>query len=72
MTQSGTRNKGTSVKQGGQEWGKKAMQEDHGDIGMDINETGNTGMKDETVVKSHKQTGSLCPDCWDRTGDNNN
>ena len=43
MTQSGTRNKGTSVKQGKQEWGKKTIckrQEDHGDMGTDINETG--------------------------------
>ena len=34
-----------------QEWGKKTIcrrQEDHGDIGTDINETGNAGMKDET------------------------
>ena len=43
MTQSGTRNKGTSVKQRKQEWGKKSIcegQEDHGDMGTDINETG--------------------------------
>ena len=40
---SGTRNKGTSMKQGKQEWVKKTIcegQEDHGDMGTDINETG--------------------------------
>ena len=43
MTWSGTRNKGTSMKQGEQEWGKKTIcegQEDLGDMGTDINETG--------------------------------
>ena len=43
LTWSGTRNKGTNVKQGKQEWGKKTIckgQEDHGDMGTDINETG--------------------------------
>ena len=43
--------KGTSMKQGKQEWSKETIckiWEDHGDMEMDINETGNIGTKDET------------------------
>ena len=50
MTQSGTGNKGTSVKQGKTRMGYKDIcerQEDHGDMGTDINETWNAGMKEE-------------------------
>ena len=48
MTQSGTRNKSTSVKQGKQEWGKRTIckgREDHGDMGTDINEIGMQGQR---------------------------
>ena len=48
MTQSGIRDKGTSMKQGKQEWGKRTIckgQEGHGDMGTYINETGMQGQR---------------------------
>ena len=51
MTQSGTRNKGTSMKQGKAGMGGENLyerREDHSGIETDISETGNIGTKGET------------------------